>query len=75
MITFNEGIRDRPEAIRTWFYPGANWGEQFVYPRAKAVELAKVNSLPVLAVVREVEREVAVAATADVQVAVRFARR
>jgi hypothetical protein len=58
VITFNEGIRDRPEAIRAWFYPGANWGEEFVYPKAKAVELAQVTKLPVLAVVAEVPVEV-----------------
>ena len=59
VITFNEGIKDRPEAIRAWFYPGANWGEEFVYPKAKAVELAQVAKLPVLAVVADVPVEVA----------------
>ena len=58
VITFNEGIRDRPEAIRAWFYPGANWGEEFVYPKSKAVVLAQVTKLPVLAVVAEVPLEV-----------------
>jgi MYXO-CTERM domain-containing protein len=58
-ITFNEGVRGRPEAIRAWFYPGANWGEEFVYPKAKAVELAKVTKVPVLAVVTDVDVEVA----------------
>jgi hypothetical protein len=58
VITFNEGLKDKPEAIRAWFYPGANWGEEFVYPKAKAVELAKVTKVPVLAVVTEVEVEV-----------------
>ena len=43
VITFNEGSKAQPEAIRAWFYPGANWGEEFVYPKAKAVELAKVT--------------------------------
>src|SRR6185436_18292314 len=46
VITFNEGVRGAPEAIRAWFYPGANWGEEFVYPKAKAVELAKVTNTP-----------------------------
>jgi len=47
VITFNEGLAGQPEAIRAWFYPGANWGEEFVYPKAKAVQLAKVTNLPV----------------------------
>jgi hypothetical protein len=59
VITFNEGLRGKPEALRAWFYPGANWGEEFVYPKAKAVELAQVTKLPVLAVVTEVKAEVA----------------
>jgi hypothetical protein len=58
VITFNEGIRDRPEALRAWFYPGATWGEEFVYPKAKAVELASVTKTPVLALKAEVEVEV-----------------
>lgn len=59
VITFNEGLKDRPEAIRAWFYPGANWGEEFVYPKTKAVELAKVTKTPVLALQADVPVEVA----------------
>jgi hypothetical protein len=59
VITFNEGVRGQPEAIRAWFYPGANWGEEFVYPKAKAVELAKVTNTPVLALQADVAVEVA----------------
>ncbi len=59
VITFNEGIAGQPEAIRAWFYPGANWGEEFVYPKAKAVELAKVTNLPVPALQTNVQLEVA----------------
>ena len=58
VITFNEGPRGAPEAIRAWFYPGANWGEEFVYPKEKAVELAKVTKTPVLALQSEVKVEV-----------------
>jgi hypothetical protein len=59
VITFNEGIAGAPNPIRAWFYPGANWGEEFVYPKAKAVELAKVTNTPVLALQAEVAVEVA----------------
>jgi len=59
VMTFNEGIAGQPEAIRAWFYPGANWGEEFVYPKAKAVALAQVVKTPVLAVVADVTVEVA----------------
>jgi hypothetical protein len=59
VITFKEGVRGRPEAIRAWFYPGADWGEEFVYPNAKALELAKATNEPVLALRSEVTAEVA----------------
>jgi hypothetical protein len=58
VITFNEGIRGKPEALRAWFFPGANWGEEFVYPKDKAVELAQVTKAPVPAVVADVNVEV-----------------
>jgi hypothetical protein len=59
VITFNEGIAGKPESIRAWFYPGANWGEEFVYPKEKALELAKVTNLPVLALETAVREEAA----------------
>jgi len=58
VITFNEGIAGKPDAIRAWFYPGANWGEEFVYPKDKAVQLAQVSQAPVLAAVADVTPEV-----------------
>jgi hypothetical protein len=59
VITFNEGVAGAPNPIRAWFYPGANWGEEFVYPKTRAVELAKVTKTPVLALQAEVPVEVA----------------
>src|SRR5690348_6873170 len=48
VITFRERAAGEPEALRAWFYPGRNWGEEFVYPKAKAMELAKSTNVPVL---------------------------
>jgi hypothetical protein len=48
VVTFRERPAGEPEALRAWFYPGRNWGEEFVYPKARAVELAKTNNTPVL---------------------------
>lgn len=59
VITFNEGVRGAPQPIRAWFYPGANWGEEFVYPKTRAVELAKVTNVPVLSLQSDVQVEVA----------------
>ncbi len=58
VMTFNEGIAGKPEALRAWFYPGASWGEEFVYPKDKAVQLAQISKAPVLAVVADVQLEV-----------------
>jgi len=49
VMTFKERAQGEPQAIRTWFYPGRQWGEEFVYPKAKALELAKVSNEPVFA--------------------------
>ena len=47
IINFEERAAGSPEAVRAWFYPGENYGHEFVYPKAKAVELAKANNTPV----------------------------
>lgn len=49
VITFRERPAGQPEALKAWFYPGRNWGEEFVYAKSRAVELAKVVNEPVLA--------------------------
>ena len=48
VVTFGERAEGQPQAIRAWFYPGRNWGEEFVYPKYRAVELAKAINQPVL---------------------------
>ncbi|MGD1094641.1 MAG: hypothetical protein ABSB35_21945 [Bryobacteraceae bacterium] len=47
IVTFEERVAGSPEAVKAWFYPGQNYGHQFVYPKPKAVELAKANNAPV----------------------------
>ncbi len=55
VMTFKERAEGQPEAIRAWFYPGHQWGEEFVYPKSRAIELAKVVNAPVLAMPLETE--------------------
>jgi hypothetical protein len=59
VITFRERPAGQPEALRAWFYPGRNWGDEFVYPKAKALELAKTTNTPVLFTPVELPLEVA----------------
>lgn len=47
VITFEERSSGTPEAVKAWFYPGDNYGHEFVYPKVKAVELCKANNQPV----------------------------
>lgn len=47
IITFGERASGAPEAVRAWFYPGDNYGHDFVYPKVKAVALAKAHNQPV----------------------------
>jgi len=53
VMTFRERAAGQPEAIRAWFYPGYQWGQEFVYPKARAIELAKLTNQPVLAMPTE----------------------
>jgi hypothetical protein len=58
VITFRERPAGEPEAIRAWFYPGRNWGEEFVYPKARAMVLAAATNTPVLFTDAEIPVEV-----------------
>jgi LPXTG-motif cell wall-anchored protein len=53
VMSFGERAAGSPEAIRAWFYPGNNWGQEFVYPKKRAIELAKLTNMPVLAMPSE----------------------
>ncbi len=59
VMTFRERPNGQPEALRAWFYPGKNWGEEFVYGKAMAMELAKTANAPVLFTPAEIPVEVA----------------
>jgi hypothetical protein len=59
VLTFRETPPGEPQVLRAWFYPGHNFGEEFVYPKAKALELAKVLNAPVLYTPIEITPEVA----------------
>jgi len=59
VMTFRERPAGQPEALRAWFYPGRNWGEEFVYPKAKAIEIAKATNTPVLFAAVDIPVEVA----------------
>jgi hypothetical protein len=41
VITFEERPKGEPEAIKAWFYPGDNTGNEFVYHKQRALQIAK----------------------------------
>jgi hypothetical protein len=54
IIRFAERPAGSPPAIKAWFYPGRNYGHEFVYPKKEAVALAAANQTPVPSVPAEV---------------------
>ncbi len=74
VITFRERPAGQPEALRAWFYPGRNWGEEFVYPKAQAMALAKATNTPVLFTPAELPVEVTETIKADAPVVVELKR-
>jgi hypothetical protein len=53
IIRFTESGKDSPQAIREWFYPGSEWGLEFVYPHSHALRIAKASGLNVLSMPEE----------------------
>ena len=53
VVHFEERPSGQPEAIQSWFYPCSNYGEEFVYPKARAIQLATQTSRPVLSMANE----------------------
>lgn len=48
VVKFDERPTGTPEAIQAWFYPGDNFGQEFVYPKARATQIAQQAQKPVL---------------------------
>lgn len=58
VMTFSERAAGNPQAVRAWFYPGDNWGQEFAYPKTKAAELARLTNLPVVYIPDEMGTEI-----------------
>ena len=58
IITLEERPSGSPEAIHAWFYPGDNFGQEFVYPHNRAVELAKRTNHNVLSMSNDMARNI-----------------
>jgi hypothetical protein len=46
-LRFFETPSSSPQALRAWFYPGNTLGQEFVYPKARAAQLASASRIAV----------------------------
>jgi hypothetical protein len=69
VLTFKERGEGQPEAIKAWFYPGYAFGQEFIYPKKRAIELAKVVNEPVLAMPVETSTDAPIQTLKSVQLA------
>jgi hypothetical protein len=51
----------QPKAMRAWFYPGDNFGQEFAYPKNEAVQLAATASTNVPTTYAQTEADLATA--------------
>jgi len=58
VMKFSERPGDSPEALRAWFYPGDNFGQEFVYPKVRAIQLAETTKFVVPAVAVDLDDNV-----------------
>jgi len=54
ILTFYEMPGGGPEPVRSWFYPGDTIGQEFSYPKRRAVEISRMTreNVPMLAEAR-----------------------
>ncbi len=69
IVTFHELPAEATPAVRDWYYPGDEIGQEFAYPKDQAMRLAAASGEPVLAVdaeqVTRVEPDAAAEPSAD----------
>lgn len=71
VIRFSETAAGAPNAIKEWFYPGDTFGHEFVYPKNRAIELAKASNEPVPAMPAELATDITKPVTSRTEPAVR----
>jgi hypothetical protein len=50
VVTFHEQPAEATPAVRFWYYPGDDVGQEFAYPKAQALRIAAVTGTSVLAI-------------------------
>jgi hypothetical protein len=65
-FTFWETPPGQPKALRAWFYPGDNYGQEFAYPKSEAVSIAAAAHSSVPTTYAEKESELTTARVGSV---------
>ena len=65
-FVFWETPAGNPAALRAWFYPGDNFGQEFVYPKGLAAKIAQEAGTTVIATPAQTEPELKTAPLAEV---------
>lgn len=60
-FTFWETPAGQPKALRSWFYPGDNFGQEFAYPKEAAVTIAQTNNQNVVTTYAQTEQDLTTA--------------
>ena len=58
IVRFEERPTGTPEAIKEWFYPGDEYGEEFAYPKSRAVQLAKTTNQNIVTIPNETAQNI-----------------
>ena len=71
VVTFRETALDAPLPVRFWYYPNDQYGQEFAWPRDRALAIAQATGESVLAIDgEEIERVEATAVTTPAPVVV-----
>ena len=65
-LRFWETPKGNPPALRAWFAPGDEWGQEFVYPKGLATTLARDTGGPVLTARATTQAELSTAPVTEV---------
>jgi hypothetical protein len=66
-FSYWETPKGNPAALRAWFYPGDNFGQEFVYPKGLAAKIAREAGEPVLATPAQTEAELRTAPVTEIE--------
>lgn len=67
VVKFAETPAGNPIALKEWFYPANGFGQEFVYPRKRAAELAKVYNEPVPSMPNEIAANISKPAAKELE--------